>query len=414
MRIRPESFLFIIFLSALGGLTPLSIDMGLPALHSIGTSLSVPPASVAMTLSLFLIGFAFGPTALGPISDCYGRRPVLLISTTLFVVAGLGCSTAGSLPWLLFWRLFQGIGAGGSSTLALAIVRDSYSGAEARQRLSYVATMGAFAPMIAPNLGAIVLGWFGWRAIYGSLAGAGLILLTTVWIGFRESNQRLDPTALQPRQLLRNYGRLFTNRTCLGYSLVLSLNFGSMFSYITSSPLVMMGVLHVSPSNYGWTFAATALGIMTGAFCNGRLTAWGYSRTQLLGFGLTLSNGSAGAIVALCLLNKVAVCTILPLLVLHTFCMGFIGPNATQAVLAPIPDIAGLASAVLGSMRMFVGAFAGFLVSMLFDNRTAFAMGECMSAFSLLSLAAFLYANSVPSPERLELVDPQKLPDAAA
>jgi DHA1 family bicyclomycin/chloramphenicol resistance-like MFS transporter len=265
MRLRPDSVAFIILLSALGGLTPLSIDMGLPALGAIGHSLRVSPASAALTLSLFLVGFAFGPVVLGPLSDRFGRRPILLAGCVLFAVAGIGCALAFSLPVLLFWRLLEGIGAGAGSTLSVAIVRDLFDGATARARLSYVATVGSIAPMIAPSLGAIVLAWLGWRAIYGFLATAGLFLFAAVLLGFAESHPKIDATALHPKTLAANYARIFRNRICLGYTLVAALNFGCMFSYISSSPLVMMGVLGVSPTYYGWTFAATAVGIMAGA-----------------------------------------------------------------------------------------------------------------------------------------------------
>jgi DHA1 family bicyclomycin/chloramphenicol resistance-like MFS transporter len=390
LRLRPESVVFVIFLSALGGLTPLSIDMGLPALHAIGRSLQVSPASAALTLSFFLGGFAFGPVVLGPLSDRFGRRPILLAGSSLFALAGIGCAVAPSLALLLFWRLLEGIGAGAGSTLSLAIVRDLFDGANARTRLSYVATVGSFAPMIAPTLGAIVLGWLGWRAIYGFLATVGLLLFLAVFFGFAESHPRIDKTALHPGRLAANYARIFRNRIALGYSLVAALNFGCMFSYISSSPLVMMGVLGVSPAYYGWTFAATAAGIMSGAFLNGRLNARGVSATVLLHGGLGVSALSTISLLLVSYSGWPAVASILPLLVLNTFSMGFIGPNATQGVMHPLPDIAGVASAVLGSMRMVVGALAGVIVAFLFDNHTAHAMAGSMTLFSAASLAVYL------------------------
>jgi len=390
MRIRPDSVFFIILLSALGGLTPLSIDMGLPALQAIGTTLQVSSASTALTLSLFLIGFAFGPVVLGPLSDRFGRRPILLAGCGLFAGAGIGCAVASSLPVLLLWRLLEGIGAGAGSTLSLAIVRDLFDGATARARLSYVATVGSIAPMIAPTLGAIVLAWLGWRAIYGFLAAAGMLLFAAVLLGFAESHPKIDATALQPARLATNYARIFRNRISLGYTLVAALNFGCMFSYIASSPLIMMGVLGISPTIYGWTFAATALGIMSGAFLNGRLNTRGVPPAMLLQIGLGLSLISALGLLANSCFGIASVAIILPLLVVNTFSVGFIGPNATQGVMHPMPDIAGVASAVLGSMRMLTGAFAGAVVSFLFDGHTAHAMADSMTVFSLASMIAYI------------------------
>ena len=390
MRLRPESLAYTLFLSALGGITPLSVDMGLPALVPIGASLHVSAAATGLTLSFFLAGIALGPVVLGPVSDRYGRRPVLLAGCTFFTIAGAGCALAHSLPLLLFWRLIAGVGAGAASTLSLAIVRDLFDGAAARVKLSYVGTVGTIAPMIAPTLGTLILIWANWRAIYATLALSGALLLLAVVCLFSESHGSRDQTALEPRQLLTNYGRVFRNPICLGYALVASFNFGCMFSYISSSPLIMMGVLGVSTAFYGWTFAATALGIMTGAFINGRLNARGVPGTVLLTFGLVTSFLSAMILLIIGHCGWAHLDTVLPLLVLNTFCIGFIGPNASQGVMHPMPDIAGIASAVLGSLRMLTGALAGVLVAAFYDGHTINAMAGMMTLFSGASLLVYL------------------------
>jgi DHA1 family bicyclomycin/chloramphenicol resistance-like MFS transporter len=389
MRLRPESLAYIVFLSALGGITPLSIDMGLPALAGIGTSLHVTAAAAGLTLSFFLGGFAFGPVILGPLSDRFGRRPVLLSGIGIFALAGIGCTLATSLPVLLFWRLLEGVGAGAGSTLSLAIVRDLFDGATARVRLSYVGMVGTVAPMIAPTLGALVLAFAGWRSIYGFLALAGFLLVAAIAFGFTETHRGIDPTALQPRRLFQNYARIFRHPITLGYTLVGALSFGCMFSYITSSPLVMIGVLGVSPTFYGLTFAATALGIMTGGFINGRLSRRLVPANTLLTIGLSTSLLAAGLLVVVTHTPFASVATILPLLVLNTFCAGFITPNASQGALHPMPDIAGAASAVLNSTRMIAGAIAGLLAASLFDGRSAHAMAELMTLFSAASFAVY-------------------------
>jgi DHA1 family bicyclomycin/chloramphenicol resistance-like MFS transporter len=389
MRIRPQSFLFTLFLSALGGLTPLSIDMGLPALASIGRSLHVSAAAAGLTLSFFLAGFALGPILLGPLSDRFGRRPVLLAGTAFFALAGTGCATTHSLPWLLGWRLLAGIGAGAGSTLSLAIVRDLFDGATARVRLSYVSTVATLAPMIAPTIGALILVHAGWRTIYSTLAATGFILLGIIALGFEETLARTHPHALEPRRLAANYVRFLRHPLCLGYALTAALNFGGIFSYVASSPLVMMGVLGVSPAAYGWTFAATALGIMAGAFSNGKLSARGVPGPTLIATGLVTSTLASLAILGLAHTPAVSVATILPLLVANAFCLGLVGPNTNQGAMHPMPDIAGVAAALLGSGRMMVGAMASVLVSILFDGRTAHAMGLTMSIFSLASLAVY-------------------------
>jgi DHA1 family bicyclomycin/chloramphenicol resistance-like MFS transporter len=389
MRLRPESFLFTVFLSALGGLTPLSIDMGLPALASLGHSLHVSPAAAGLTLSFFLAGFALGPLLLGPLSDRFGRRPVLLGGTLVFVLASAGCAGSHVLPWLLFWRMLSGIGAGASATLSLAIVRDLFDGIAARVKLSYVGTVGTLAPMIAPTLGALILGLAGWRAIYGTLAVLGSILLGVVALFFRESLAEPNLTALQPGRMAANYGWFLSRPVCLGYALTAALNFGALFSYVSSSPLVMMGVLGVSPAFYGWTFAATALGLMAGAFLNGKLSARAVPSSTLLTLSLSTSAAASLAILGVAHSPWAAVGTLLPLLVLNAVASGLVTPNATQGALHPVPEIAGVAAAIIGSSRMLTGALASVAVALIFDGRTAHAMGLMMSLFSLGALAAY-------------------------
>ncbi len=389
MRIRPDSLLFILLLSALGGITPLSIDMGLPAFGAIGDSLHVPAGTAGFTLSFFLAGFAFGPLVFGPLSDRFGRRPVLLGGCGLFALAALGCALAPSLPMLLFWRLLQGIGAGAGATLSLAIVRDHFDGATARVRLSYVSTVQTMAPMIAPTLGALILAAAGWRTIYGFLSLAGFLLVAAILFGFEESHRAIDAKALRPRQIVANYARVLGHPLCLGYTLVAAFNFGCLFTYVASSPLVMIGVFGVSPTVYGWTFASTALGIMAGAFINGRLSKRGVPAGALLTGGLVVSLLATSALVAISHTSFAAVETVLPLLIVNTFCSGLVNPNATQGVLHPMPEIAGVASAVLASARMFIGTLATILVSFLFDGHTAHAMAEIMLSFAALAAAVY-------------------------
>ena len=128
MRLLPQSFAFTVFIAALAALPPLSIDMGLPAMDRIGQALDAPPSRTGLTLSLFMVGFAFAQLAVGPVSDRFGRRPPLIATCALFALSGLLCGFAGSIGGLLFWRLVQGAGAGGATVLAFAMVRDLFEG----------------------------------------------------------------------------------------------------------------------------------------------------------------------------------------------------------------------------------------------------------------------------------------------
>jgi len=177
VRLPPTSTAFTLLLGLLVALPSFGIDMSLPALTSVGAALGVAPERAGLMMSLFMLGFAVAPLFYGPVSDRYGRKPVVVFACVLFTIAGIGCAVARSLPTLLVWRVVQGAGAGASMTIALAIVRDLFEGQAARTRLSHISIAMMVVPMIAPSAGAALLALGGWRVIHGVLAGIGLLLL---------------------------------------------------------------------------------------------------------------------------------------------------------------------------------------------------------------------------------------------
>ena len=391
MRIPPYSLGFTVLLGALSALPPLSIDMGLPALALIGTSLNAAPAVTGLTLSLFMAGFAIAQLAFGPLSDRYGRRPVLLVGCGLFAIASFVCAVASSIEMLVFWRFVEGCGAGAGTVLALAIVRDLFEGSAARAKLSYVNLVVTVAPMVAPTIGGGVLAIAHWRAIYGLLAIGGVALTSAVALGLGETLLNPDPQALAPNQLLRNYARVLSNRLCFGYALINGLSFGCMFAYVAGSPLVMIQVLGVSTTVYALLFASTAFGIMVGSFVNGSLSTRGVSPSRLLTTGLIFASLSAITLLGLSITNCVQLMTLMPFLVLNTFCLGLIVPNATHGALQPMPEIAGIAAAVVGFVQMMLGGtLASAIVAFLYDGRTATAMTGVMTLFAIASLAVYI------------------------
>ena len=257
-----------------------------------------------MMMSLFMLGFAVAPLFYGPASDRYGRKPIVVFTCMLFIVAGIGCALARSLPTLLMWRLVRGAGADASMTIALAIIDDLFEGQTARTKLSYVAIATTIVPMIAPTAGAALLALGGWRVIHAVLAGIGLLLLLAMLLGFAES-ARVDPAnRLVPSVIARNYLRVLMHPLCLGYILVNAAAFGALFAYVSGSSLFLINVVGLRPGQYGLVFAATSLGIMGGGFTNSRLSAWGVLPCYPLTIGLVLAAVSAMSLLAMTLANR--------------------------------------------------------------------------------------------------------------
>jgi DHA1 family bicyclomycin/chloramphenicol resistance-like MFS transporter len=390
VRIPPASTAFTLLLSFLVALPSFGIDMSLPALTATGAALRVTPAQAGLTMSLFMLGFAVAPLFYGPASDRYGRKPIVVIACTLFIIAGIGCALARSLPTLLMWRVVQGAGAGASMTIALAIIRDLFEGQAARTRLSHVAIAMMIVPMIAPTGGAALLALGGWRVIHAVLAGVGLLLLLAMLLGFSESARLDSANRLVPTVVARNYRRVLMHPLCLGYILVNAAAFGALFAYVSGSPLFLINVVGLRPDQYGLVFAATSLGIMAGAFLNGRLSARGVLPGYPLTVGLGLAATSAVLLLAMTLADWMPLPLVISLLVLGTLAFGLIAPNAMQGAMQPLPQIAGAAGAAAGCIQMTMGAVASGLVAALYDGHSALSMTALMALCSLLALVSYL------------------------
>ena len=390
VRLPPTSTAFTLLLGLLVALPSFGIDMSLPALTSVGAALGVAPERAGLMMSLFMLGFAVAPLFYGPVSDRYGRKPVVVFACMLFAIAGIGCAFARSLPTLLVWRVVQGAGAGASMTITLAIVRDLFEGQAARTRLSYVSIATMVVPTIAPSAGAALLALGGWRVIHAVLGGIGLLLLLAMLIGFTES-ARLDPAnRLVPSVIARNYLRVLMNPLSLGYILINAAAFGALFAYVSGSSLFLINVVGLRPGQFGVVFAATSLGIMAGAFLNGRLSTWGVAPFYPLTAGLVLAVVTATALLLMTLVGWMPLTPVILILIVGNFAFGLIAPNAMQGAMQPLPQIAGAAGAATGCIQMATAAVVSGLVALLHDQHSALSMTALMSVCSLVALAAYL------------------------
>jgi DHA1 family bicyclomycin/chloramphenicol resistance-like MFS transporter len=356
-----------------------------------------------LTFSVFMVGFALGPLVFAPLSDRRGRRPVLLAGCAAFAVCGALAAAAQSFAALLAWRLLMGVGAGTCSVLVMATVRDLFAGAEARARQSYVNLAAGVAPIIAPTLGVWVAAAGGWRAIYGALAVGAVVLLAVAAVGFGESAPaRVAAGAAGARPAAggaaAGYARVLRHPVSLGYALVSALSFGALFAYVAGSSLVLIGLLGVSQRTYGALFASTASGLAVGAFINARLLRRGVPHARLVGVGLATVLGVAVVLVLLTAAGRLGVATLVPLLVVANVGQGALRPNAAQGALEPVPDIAGVAGAVLSALNMAAGASAAAVVAALFDGRSAIAVTGTMAVCA--AGAAAVYAGVVRRAER--------------
>jgi DHA1 family bicyclomycin/chloramphenicol resistance-like MFS transporter len=389
LRIPPTSIAFTFLLGLLATLPAFGIDMALPSLKATSVSLGVSASQVGLTISVFMLGFGVASLICGPVSDRYGRKPIVVFGCVIFIIAGIGCALAQSLAALLMWRTVQGAGAA-STVVAMAIIRDLFEGQAARVKISFVIVATNVAPMIAPSTGAALLTVGGWRLIYVVLVALGLILLSAMWLGFAESARIDAANRLTPSAIVRDYIRVLMHPACLGYILVSATAFGTVFSYATGSSLYLINIVGLRPDQYGLIFSATALAVIGGALLDGRLSAWGVAPGYPLTIGLALLVVSATLLLVMTLAGWMPLPLVISLFIVVAFAFGMIAPNATHGAMQPLPQIAGAVGAASGCILTVAGAISSALVAILFDGHSALSMTAVMALCALLAMVSYL------------------------
>jgi len=388
--IGPESRFFVVLLGALMTVNVLSIDMMLPALPQLGESLSASPEQVQWTLSIYLVGYAVGQIGCGPLADRFGRRPALLVGLSIYTLASLACALSRQLDPLVAARFVQGIAGCGGPVIVRAIVRDHWSGARASHVLSLLTTVFAAGPLLAPIVGGLILVRFGWPAIFFAIAVVAAALVTSAWLALAESLPMPDRDALKPARIAANYGTFFATRA-VGFAFVNGFCWVGIFSFISSSPFILIRYYGVAPEHYGYYFGLSALTLVLGAATNRRLLRHlPGERVLQLGFAVLALGGAAT--LAIAFFPAAGPLALIGGVMIYMFGQTLVQPNAVAAALDPLRHMAGTGSALLGVIQMLCGAVGGYAVNALYDG-TPRPMGAMILAAALL--ASGIYAVMV-------------------
>lgn len=383
----PTSFAVSVLLTALVAFGPMSTDLYLASLPDMARTFGVGIEQAQLTLSAFLIGFAAAMPAYGPLSDRFGRRPVILAGIVLYLIGSLACMMAPSMDWLVASRLVQGLGACCGPVVGRAVVRDVYPRDQAARVMSFMASAMALAPFAAPILGGWLHSLFGWQSCFVLLALFGLALLAGTWRLLGETNAHKDLGALSPMTMLANYRLLLTDRAALGYGATVACIYGGMFAFISAASFVLIEIMGLPPAFFGFGFAVVISGYIAGGFVAGKQTArLGLDRMVLIG---TLGCAACGLAAAILAWSGVAAmaAVLLPLMGYFLFA-ALVLPNATAAAIAPHPRMAGAASAMVGFIQMLAGSASGWLHAALFDHTTR-PLGSLVAGLGVAGLAAF-------------------------
>jgi MFS transporter, DHA1 family, multidrug resistance protein len=360
-------------------------DMALPALADTATSLTVPVHSAGLTISSYMISFGLAPLAFGPLSDRYGRKPMVTLGTIIFIIASVGCALAPSLPVLIACRIIQGVGAA-ALTLAIAIARDTFDDTVVRQKLSGIVMAIYVSPVAAPMVGAVLLDLANWRAIYASFAALGILLLAGMRFGPDYGRKPQAAKRLSILALVGDYRCVLSHPVCRAYILAAAASFGMVAAYLTGSALFLVQIAGLSSTQYSIIFGLTALAGMAGAFLDGRLNAWGVPSHYSMSIGFSVPALASSILLAMTLLNWTPTTVVVALFVSIVFSGGIAAPGLMQATLQPLPEMAGTVSAAINCLIMVSGSITSALTAVLFDGRTSLSMAGVMACCSLLAL----------------------------
>ncbi|RAI44537.1 multidrug effflux MFS transporter [Rhodoplanes roseus] len=391
--LRPNTFALTALLAILTGLGPLAMDLYLPSFPDIGRTLGATPSEVQLTISFYMLGFAVGQLFFGPVSDRYGRKPVLSFALVVFCIGTLACAVAPSIETLIAARIVQGAGASGVIVLARAVVRDLYEGARAAREMALMAAIMGIAPILAPMIGGVLEEWLGWRA--------GFVLILVAGIGAVGVVRRLLPETVRAsardvhllRQSLESFAFILKNKAFLAYLGIVTASFSGLFSYISGSSFVMQAVYGLSPTGFGLFYGVTSLGFISGTLTAAHLVMRiGFDRT--IGIGATaLLIGGLGTLAAVGFAPTSMISLAIAMTV-FLFGFGLAMPQAQAGTLQPFPERAGAASSLVGGVQQTVGAAVGAVVGLAIGH-SAWPMVIAIAATGVVTFAIWATTRRV-------------------
>lgn len=323
------------------------ITLYLPSLPTITHAFNVTSASVKWTLSLYMLGYTLSQLVYGPLSDAVGRRVILIIGLSIFVLGTILSTFAINLALLDIGRLIEGLGVGAANAVGYALMRDVYSGDKLTKQLANLSVFVGMTPIVAPLIGGYLVQYIGWRSNFAFLGLVAIGLLTFKWLKLPETNLHLDVNNLKVGYVASRFWQLLTNPLYLGFMLSAAFSYAAVIAIYSMLPFIFITHLHISPSVYGWLPVLTGLGYITGSFSGGRIAARiGIAKTIAVGALLMAVVGVLGAVIGYFVLNIWVV--ILPLMIV-LYAIGLVLPIGLTGAIAPFPKLAGSASALAGA-----------------------------------------------------------------
>jgi DHA1 family bicyclomycin/chloramphenicol resistance-like MFS transporter len=389
----PASLAFTLLLGILIGLTALGMDAFLPSVPAIAGAFDAPPGAAQHAVTTYLLGLAAGQFTWGPLSDRFGRKPVLIAGLALALGSSLACAQAASVQAIVALRFAQGIGMSSGPVVARSVVRDLYAREQAARLLARMTVVFGFFPFAGPLVGAQLLEWQGWQAVFWMYGAIALALLAAVARGLSETAPAERPS-IAPGRIAASYAGLLGDRRFLApVAVMLPAQLG-IIAFVSGSPLAMVQAFQLTPTAFGFLFAAVMLGQLAGGYFANRLVSrLGIAR--MVRFGAALACGCGVLLAALAFAGVEHWGGVVLPMIGYIFGCAFVIPNATAAALTPFPAIAGAVSSLLGTLPFTLGALVSAALAVAFDGSARpMALAVALGGAAALAGERLLFAPS--------------------
>ncbi len=403
VTLTPRSPAYIALLVALGSFGPLTMSIYTPVMPSVGHDLLATPDNVKLTLTTYMLGFAVGQLFYGPLSDRFGRRPVLLAGLLFFTITTFACSAAPSIGGLIGLRILQGLGAASGAVLGRALTRDAYSFQEMPLVMSWISLGQNIAPSLAPLIGGFLGEWASWRATFWFVGAFGTALFTIVLLGLAETNkyrsERIDLSSL-----MRGSGEMLRDRRFLGHILPLGFAFALNFGMLAGVPFILQETLGFTPKEFGLIVLLSVGGFTLGTFVNNRLVGR-VSPTAIIMHSGWFHLAAIAGMAVLSLSGIVTWWAVVGPHVLLSFGTGLIVANANAGAVGMYPKLAGTASSLAGLAQMGMGAMGTIAVALLTSYGSRYIAMPLVIGLTPFAVAILLAARLLRASPRAPKLD---------
>jgi DHA1 family bicyclomycin/chloramphenicol resistance-like MFS transporter len=368
-------------------LGPISMALYTPAMPTLVAAFGTSMGAVKATLTFYFAGFALAQLVCGPLSDAYGRRPVLLGFLVLYLLGSLAAVVAPTVEVLMAARLVQGIGAATGVAISRAIVRDSFTGQQSARIMNTIGIWLALGPALSPSIGGLLLAVADWHAIFIAMVVYGLVLIGVVALKLPETNLAPDPGRVRPRGLARAYGTLIRDRRFVRPSVTVGLTVGGLYALGTMLPFVLIDRVGLSPAEFGVGMLFQSGSYILGGVATKLLMRRVDAATLVLPGLILCAIGGLSLTLSLHLFGASFLGVMVPVGI-FAFALAMMMPSLSTEALAPFPQMAGAAAALMGFLQMG-GGFAGSGVAALLGDPVA-ALATIVPAMTVAALAVYV------------------------